>query len=343
MAGKDLIRSQGEDTRGADMGFVEEEKFIDTLVVDSEGFICGRVESFEIEPDKVMMKLYKEVEEEKEVVDVEKLKEELMKALFRKVSPKNEKKLYEKVKKDLGLASVSQVGEAELAEYARMLGLEVPTKVIKVRSRKSVEEPVDLELMECINETPLGKCLILREPWEARRRGIPLPRSVPYMGTKDIKGRLVIDCEAKIVGHAEKTLIGKPLGLRIAIETVEEEEIVNFEALYRELLARFKKPKKLIERVAKDLGVRPEAINKQHILTWAERMGIPIPRRKERKVVRMTTLDIPWTEIKKIGDVVILKRRIEDLRSGVVPTRPSGPTVLVERPPSEPKPLDLTE
>ncbi len=326
------------------MGFVEEEKFIDTLVVDSEGFICGRVESFEIEPDRVLVRLYKEVEEEREVVDVEKLKEELMVTLFGKVSPKNEKKLYDKVRKELGLASASQVGEAELVQYARMLGLSVPTKVIKVKTRRTVEEPLDLELMECVNETPLGKCLILSEPWEARRRGIQLPRPVPYMGTKDIKGRLVIDCEAKIVGHAEKTLIGKPLGLRIAVETVEEEEFVDFEALYRSLLARFKKPKKLVEKVAKDLGIKPGSVEKQHILAWAQRMGIPIPKKKERKVVVLTTLDIPWTEIKKIGDVVILKKRIEDLRPGAPrPAAPPAPATPAGRQPSEPKPPDLTE
>jgi len=315
------------------MGFVEEERFLDTLVVDSEGYICGRVESFEIQPDKVLMKLYKEVEEEREVVDVERLKEELMMALFGKVSPKNERKLYDKVKKELGLASVEQVGEEELASFARMMGLEVPMKVVKARARKTVEEPVDLDLMECMNETPLGKCIILREPWEAERRGVPILDFVPYKSTSEVKGKLVIDGEAKIVGHAEKILIGKPLGLRITIETLEEKEEIDFEALYQDLLACFKKPKKLLEKIAKDLGIRPEAVERRHVLAWAEKKGIPVPKRKKTEVVVLTKLDIPWTEIRKIGDVILLKKRIEELRAGIS-RRPA---------PSGPEPTDLAQ
>ncbi len=302
------------------MGFVEEERFLDTLVVDSEGFICGRVESLEIRPDRVLIKLYKDVVEKKEVVDVDKLKEMLMIALFGKVNPKNEKKLYEKVRKDLRLPSSYQIGPSELVDYARRIGLEIPVKVVTTRTRKSVEEPIDLELVECVNETELGKCLILKEPWEALRRGIEVPREPPYMSTAEIKGKLVIDSEAKIIGHAEKVLIGKHLGLRIAVERVEETEYVDFNALYRELLARFKKPKKLAERISKDLGIKPDQITKEHVVAWAERVGIKVPRKKERRLIKITSIDIPWTGIKKIGDVVILKGRVGELIPGATKT-----------------------
>ncbi len=323
------------------MTYIEEEKFLDTLVVDSEGYICGRVASFEIEPDRVLMKLYREEEEEIEVVDIERLKEELMLHVFGKVGPKFEKKLYDKIRKALKMPSKAPVGEAELVSFARALGVEIPMKKVVKKIRKEVEEPVDLEIVERVSETPLGKCIILKEPWEAKRRGLPILDFVPYRSTAEVKGMLVIDAEGKIIGHAERILIGKPLGLRIAVETVREEEVVDFPALYEALLSYFKTPRRLYERVARDLGIRPEQVNEKQIVAWAERMGVAMPKRKERKIVKQTTLDIPWTVIKKIGDVIMLKKTLEELRARGVPltlAEEAKEAVI-----SEPKPLDLSE
>jgi len=323
------------------MTYIEEEKFLDTLVVDSEGYICGRVASFEIEPDRVLMKLYREEEEEIEVVDIERLKEELMLHVFGKVGPKFEKKLYDKIRKALKMPSKAPVGEAELVSFARALGVEIPMKKVVKKVRKEVEEPVDLEIVERVSETPLGKCIILKEPWEAKRRGLPILDFVPYRSTAEVKGMLVIDAEGKIIGHAERILIGKPLGLRIAVETVREEEVVDFPALYEALLSYFKTPRRLYERVARDLGIGPEQVNEKQIITWAERMGVAMPKRKERKIVKQTTLDIPWTVIKKIGDVIMLKKTLEELRARGVPLALAEEAK--EAVVSEPKPLDLSE
>ena len=312
------------------MGYIEEEEFLDTLVVDSEGYICGRVASFEIAPDKVMMRLYKEVVEEREVVDVERLKQELMLRLFGRVDPRLEPKLYQRMRKDLRLPSDTVIGETDLVNYARLLALDIPTKVVTTKRKKPVEEPVDLDMVDCMNETPLGKCILLKTPWEAERRGLPLMDFVPYKSTAEIRGMLVIDSDAKIIGHAERILIGKPLGLRIAVETVKEVEEVDFQALYQSLLAYYKKPGKLVKRVARDLGISPEMVGKEQIIAWAERLGLPLPKKKEERVVREMTLDIPWTLIRKIGDVVILSRPIEELRMRGMPVA-TGPTEEAER------------
>ena len=323
------------------MSYIEEERFLDTLVVDSEGYICGRVASFEIRPDKVMLRLYKEVEEEQSVVDVERLREELMLALFGKARPKLEKKLYNRIRKELRLPSKSPIGEAELVSFARMLALDIPVKTVKTKRREDVEEPIDLDMVDCMSETPLGKCIILKEPVEAERRGVEILDYVPYKSTAEIRGMMVIDSEAKIIGHAERILIGKPLGLRIAIETVKETEVVDMEALWQTIMAHFKKPEKFYERLCKDLGIRPEEITEQHIIEWAERVGIPIPKRTETAVVKEMTLDVPWTVIKKIGEVILLNRTLEELRMRSMPIlaperREAAPA------PSEPKPLDLS-
>jgi len=298
------------------MGYIEEEKFVGTLVVDSEGYICGRVASFEITPDRVLMRLYKEVGEEKEVVDVEKLKEALMMFLFNKVSPKHEKKLYKKLRKELKLPSEMPITEEELVSFARMLGLDIPTKKVHSASRVNVDEPVDMELIEQVNESPLGKAVILKEPWEAKRRGVPIVEGVPYKSTEEIKGKLVLDSTARIIGHAQKILIGRPLGLRVALETYREEEEVDFEALMEMLFANFKNPKALFKQVAKDLGIKPDQVTRDHILSWAEMAGIEIPKKKVRKLVTKNILDLPWTAIRKIGDVILLNKSLEELLSG---------------------------
>jgi len=323
------------------MSYIEEERFLDTLVVDSEGYICGRVASFDIQPDRVLLRLYKEVEEEQSVVDVERLKEELMLALFGKAGPKLEKKLYNRIRKDLKLPSKNPIGEAELVNYARMMALDIPMKTIKKKTRRDVEEPVDLDMVDCMSETPLGKCIILKEPVEAERRGVEILDYVPYKGTAEIKDMMVIDSEAKIIGHAERILIGKPLGLRISVETVKETEVVDMEALWQAIMLHFRKPEKFYERLSKDFGIRPEEITEQHIIAWAERVGMPIPKRTETAVVKEMTLDIPWTVIKKIGDVILLNRTLEELRTRSMPIlaperREAAPA------PSEPKPLDLS-
>ena len=298
------------------MGYIEEEEFIGTLVVDSEGYICGRVASFEITPDRVLMRLYKEVDEKKEVVDVEKLKEMLMMSLFNKVSPKHEEKLYKKVRKELKLPSKAPVTEKELMTFARLLGLDIPTKKVRSTSRVSVDEPVDMELIEQVNESPLGKAVILKEPWEARRRGVPIVEGVPYKSTEEVRGKLVLDSTAKIIGHAQKILIGRPLGLRVALKAYREEEEVDFEALMGVLSSRFKNPKALFKQIARDLGIKPDQVTRDHILSWAEMAGVEIPKKKVRKLVTKNILDLPWMAIRKIGDVILLNKSLEELLSG---------------------------
>jgi len=83
------------------------------------------------------------------------------------------------------------------------------------------------------------------------------------------------------------------------------------------------------------MGLRPEAVERQHVIAWAEKMGIPIPKKRRTEMVVLTKLDIPWTEIRKIGDVILLKKRVEELRTGArVGPRPA---------PSGSEPLDLAQ
>ena len=262
-----------------------------------------------------------------------------------------EKKLYSRIRKALNLSSRTPIGNAELVQFAKSMNLEVPTRKIVRKTREEVEEPVDLDLVACIGETPLGKCILLKEPWEARRRGLPLLDFVPYKSTEEVRGMMVIDTEARIVGHAERILIGKPLGLRIALETVREEEVVDFQALLQTLMAYFKTPREFYERLAKDLRVRPDQITQEDIIRWAEENNITVPKRRETKLVKESTLDIPWTVIKKIGDVILLKGTIEEIRAGRLlplpsaPAREAPPPAIEAAGPEAPelRPLDLSE
>ena len=145
---------------------------------------------------------------------------------------------------------------------------------------------------------------------------MPIVEGVPYKSTEEIRGKLVLDSMARIIGHAQKILIGRPLGLRVALETYREEEEVDFEALMEMLSSRFKNPKALFKQVAKDLGIKPDQVTRDHILSWAEMAGIDIPKKKVRRLVTKNILDLPWTAIRKIGDVILLNKSLEELLSG---------------------------
>ena len=50
----------------------------------------------------------------------------------------------------------------------------------------------------------LGKCIILNDSLEAKKRGIAPSDTVELVGTKELAGKKVIDFKGKIIGSAKK-------------------------------------------------------------------------------------------------------------------------------------------
>jgi len=302
--------------------YLREEELLDSLVVDSEGYVCGRVGSFDVEPDRIMINLYDFEAKKIKVPDEEKLLNNLIEYALRmkligRRRPRED--LYKRIREDLGLSTSERITLRELLRYAELKNIEIPAKFVEKRER--VERgKVDWRLIDKIGESDLGKCILLKEPVEARKRGVEITDKVPYYGTEYLSGRMVIDAEAQIIGSAEKILlrIGASPGLLIKKERVIKSEVLDIDALIRRFVPSIYRDEiELYKAVAKELGlkgrIRAEEMRRVYITRWAEKRGIEIPKRfKER---RETIQEIPgdWECIKKIGDVILLNKSLEDL------------------------------
>jgi len=321
--------------------YLREEDLLDSIVVDSEGYICGWVDSFEVEPDKILVHLYGIEKRRVKRPDEERLVKELIDVLssgrgfLGRRSPIEE--LHNRIREELDLPSSHPITLKELIRFADMRGITIPVKTEEIEER--VEQgSVDWNLIEKIGVSELGKCILLREPIEAKRRGVEITEKVPYRGTDFLKGRTVIDSEARIVGSAKKFLlrIGAPPGLLIQLEKVKRMELPDLDELVSRLVpSRFKSERDLYRTVAKDLNLKgrftSSEIKSRYLIPWAESKNIQIPKKVEERREVAQELPIDWSYIRKIGDVILLKETIERLtKPEEKPRKPEKPTRAVE-------------
>ncbi len=290
---------------------VEEEQVANALVVDSEGYVCGRVLRARYGEDEVYLDVYKVVEQRSVIPDIEKLRQELLKTLPRKLlKPKSFRDLEDRVRRLLNLHPSAPVTERELIEYARRSGIPVPTKVLEHRDKKVVYS-FSLKQVETIGVSSLGACVVLKEPVEAPAS---LSEKVPFRSTEQVKGKLAIDASGRILGRARKVMLGATLVLKVDLEDVVHRYVVDVEAL-----EAMEGGRDLIERALMTLGVDRDQLTPDLLYEWARREGIRLPVRKERRVEKVGELDVRWDEIRKIGDVVLLSKRFEDYAPSLRP------------------------
>ncbi len=297
---------------------VEEEALVNALVVDSEGYVCGRVYRTRYDRDEVFIDVYKLVEQRVTGPDFDRLKIELLKTLPKKLwKPRNFRDLEEKVRKELRLHPSAHVTDRELYEYAKLKGVPIPTKVIEHRDKKIVYS-FSLKQIETVGVSGLGACVILKEPVEALKLSIQPVDKVPFKSTEQVKGKLTIDSVGKILGRAQKVLLGATLFLRVDLEDVISKHVIDLEALSS--LGGFEA---LADKAASSLGIDRSSVTPEMVLEWARREGIHIPMKIERRVEKIGEIDVRWEDIKKIGDVVLLSKKMEDYGS---PSKPSLPS-----------------
>ncbi|RLI33351.1 hypothetical protein DRO56_01910 [Candidatus Bathyarchaeota archaeon] len=297
-----------------------EEELLDALVVDSEGHIAGRVGSFVVTPRTIIVKLYELEKKSRTEPDEEELVKRLMKVVPKKKgllskAPSLED-LYADVRKELGKEATEEVTLEDLVRYAEVKGVEVPQRV--------VEEGVKVErgefpwgLVKKIGVSSIDKCLLLREPMGPEGKERKIQRRPPLYGTDALRGKLVIDSEGRIIGRADRFLLGIPPGILITKEVVERREIPDLDALERQLVpGRFKTRKDLYQTVAIFHGLsgqlRADDLKSRYLLGWAQSQGIDIPMIvEEEKTTEELVAD--WTDIGKIDDVILLKKSLEEL------------------------------
>ena len=185
-----------------------------------------------------------------------------------------------------------------------------------VKGRKGKEVVLPWDMIKHANVTALGKCILLKEPVEARARGIE-PRERPfYYGTEDVQNMLVIDSEAKIVGVAVDVTFSltEPPVLRVVeAKSIPYAEVEDVDQMIKDLVpSKYPTVKALLTQVLLDLKKRgrfkAEDVKKKYLLPWARSKGIKIPKKRVLNLDEHSVKTVRWPEIEKIGDVIILSR-----------------------------------
>jgi len=301
-------------------GKYREEELIDGLVVDNEGYICGYVSNFGVEPDRITLNLY-----EYDVQRVETLnEEELVKRILDFDPPKKTglfhrkpkgksgiEDVYDRVRTRLSLPETDTLTFEHMVEYAKAESIDIPYEMQELKE-KIDKGSIDWSSIDKIAFTDLGKCLLLKEAVAATKKAASQNEEIGYKSSKDLAGRIVLDSEAKIIGTAVTFLVGNPPGILVNIERAMRIERPDPEALKSELIpTSYTDLKQLYDQVKKDQNVR--TVTDDDLISWARKYNLNVPTKVEER--RETTRELPlnWNTIAKIGDVIILKKDIETL------------------------------
>ncbi len=304
-----------------------ESDLCDTTVVDSEGYILGKIDSLRIEPEEIFIKLYGMEKDKKQIIDRNTLNERLSQimparkstfveeALERGYRPRpQELDINKIVREQLGMNPGEQVTEEQVARYAVSLGVGIPYTTTELEARTD-KGSIPWTLVDRVGSSDFGKCVILKEPYEARRRGIEVRDSVPYRSKKELEGKLVVDVEAKPIGAARDIIIGTTLGILVDKESYKLEESFDMDLLIRSLIpSRFGNFEEFKKKIAKDLNKKTVGI--AEISAWCKKYNISLPVKRQTRIVADFELSVEWKDVAKIGDVIILSRTIEDLAQG---------------------------
>lgn len=307
-----------------------EDELLDAIIVDSEGYVYGKVEKININEDEVLLLACEGKPDVKTVVDMTSLKEGLLSSVkttlgsrVRRIAPVDI--LEENIRKELGLGLDEQVSDEHYLKYAERMGVPLPYAKATVE-RKEQKGIVSLNEVKTIKTTVIGKekdtkvikVILLREPKEAEFRRIPIQEKVPYRSTDAIKDTLVLDADGNALGYVDSVVLfqGMP-GIRVYVSKMSGKVSLSLLTRYLEesgqsdaaALVR----KHLMDPEAHRYMV---AIEELENFMHQKKLTFRLPEEViASQGSREFVADISWSEIHKIGDVVLLKSTLTDLRS----------------------------
>ncbi len=304
-----------------------ESELSDTTVVDSEGYVVGKIDTLRIEPEEIFIKLYGTEKDKHQTIDIAALNDRLSKMMPVKKSAFAEDAFESGyrarpqlvdirtiVREQLSLGPNDQVTEEQIARYAVSLGLSIPY-VVKEQETRIDKGSIPWALVDRVGSSDFGRCVILKEPYEARRRGVEIRDSVPYRGKKELEDKMVVDSDAKPVGTSVDILIGITHGILVRKQSFKEEESIDIDLLMKSLIpSRFRNVDDFKKKVSKDLGRKTVGV--AEISAWCKRYNMSLPTKRQTRVVSDFEFSVDWGDIAKIGDVVILSKTIEELAQG---------------------------
>lgn len=220
-------------------------ELIGALVVDSEGYIYGHAVKVDIKPEGPFFKVKSSKIVREQVPDVEELKQVLLRDHKEKHGISNVQELYKFIANELKIHSIT---ENDLVNYAKLKEVKIP---MKETSREVEEEKPDIHLndVEVMNKSDLGSCILVKSPIESTIRGIEPQKTLPYQKEGSLKGKLVIDNSAKILGKFHSILMS-PEGLSVQVykEIMVTKLVPDMNQLKKRIFE--KKPKELIKHMA---------------------------------------------------------------------------------------------
>jgi len=307
-----------------------EDELSDSLVIDSEGYIYGKAGKINIKEDEIEIIVYETKPDEKTAVDVEALIEELQKSVkpsffarIRRLSPNQV--LIQNVRSEFGLIPEEPLADEHYIKYAERLGLKLPYRRVteERRESKGTITLADVKAIKTstIEERQLArviKVILLHEPKEAKFRKIPAQKIVPYRITETVKDKLVIDPSGRAVGFIDSVVLySDGPGLRIYTSKSTESVSLRWLFAHLERISRLD----IIEAIKKHLDISDlgtQAVEMELLGDFMKKTGLSFKVPDSAFLMqdaREFVMDIPWDLIDKIGDVVIIRQKLSELKS----------------------------
>lgn len=310
-----------------------EDELLDSVVIDSEGYIYGKAGKTIVKEDEICLSIYETKPDERTVVDVDALKEELLKRVKLKFTAKLQKLssfevLAQSIRKEFGLKPEEPLTDQHYIKYSERLGIGISYKKV-AEERKESKGIVTLREVKAIRISTIGskerstviKVILLHEPKEARFRKIPAQKTIHYRSTETLRDKLVIDSEGLAVGYVDSVVLFQHMpGIRIY--TSKPTASVSLSWLFR-YLERIGRPD-IIEALKKYFGTEGET--RSHIFNVKmddledfmrkTRLTFKVPESALfNQDVKEFIIDIPWDAVHKIGDTVLLGLTLSELKS----------------------------
>jgi len=306
-----------------------EDELLDALIIDSEGYVYGKVERVNIKEDEVTLLAYEDMPDEKTSIDVASLKEELLKGtkktLLSRIRRANSAEILAgHIRKELELKPSEELNDDHYVKYAQRLDFPTPYAKTSV-DRKEQKGTVNLSEVKTIKITVMGKdkdtrvikAVILHDPKEAAFRKIPVQETVTYRGTNAVRDKLVLDAEGTALGYTDSVVLfhGTPgirvyalrmsgkVNLNLLVKYLEESGQGNVVALLRKHFANLESHRYTVETDELE-----DFMYQMRIVFRLPEKLVTDQRAKE------FVADIPWNSIHKIGDVILLNSTLADLR-----------------------------
>lgn len=308
-----------------------EDELLDATIVDSEGYVYGRVEKISINEDEIVLLAYEEKPDVRTTIDMKSLVDALLQDIkmdmgskFRRVTQLDI--LQENVRKELGLKLTEKLTEEHYQKYAERLNVPIPQTKTSV-DRKEQKGTVSLSEVKTMKITVIGKeksmklikIIMLNEPKEATFRKIPTQKEVPYRSTDVLRDKLVLDSEGKALGYVDSVVLFQDMpGIRIYISKVSGQVSLGMLARYLEESGKSDVAALLRKHFMEYPDSHRYTVSMDELDDFMQqtRVSFSLPETAmTSKGTREFVADIPWREVSKIGDVVLLKSTYSDLRS----------------------------